>query len=77
MHQLWRMQHGEIFLKHQPHIAIVMIGTNDLGAASCLGAGEAPILQAAAGTADRCNCIYLHSRMDSCSLNVSGPRLDV
>ena len=55
MHQLWRMQHGEIFQKHQPHLAIVMLGTNDLGAASCLGTGEAPILQAAAGTADRCN----------------------
>ena len=65
MHQLWRMHHGEIFQKHQPHIAIVMIGTNDLGAASCLGKGEAPILQAAAGTADRCNYIYLHSTMDS------------
>ncbi len=49
------MQHGEIFQKHQPHLAIVMLGTNDLGAASCLGSGEAPILQAAAGTADRCN----------------------
>lgn len=77
MHQLWRMHHGEIFQKHQPHIAIVMIGTNDLGAASCLGKGEAPILQAAAGTADRCNCIYLHSRMDSLySLTVSLQTLD-
>ena len=77
MHQLWRMQHGEIFQKHQPHIAVVMIGTNDLGAASCLGKGEAPILQAAAGTADRCNCIYLHSRIDSFYfLSVSLLRLD-
>ncbi len=77
MHQLWRMRHGEIFQMHQAHIAIVMIGTNDLGAASCLGKGEAPILQAAAGTADRCNCIYLHSRMDSFDfLSVSLLRLD-
>ena len=53
MHQLWRMQHGEVFQTHQPRVAVVMIGTNDLGAASCLGEGEAPILQAAAGTADR------------------------
>lgn len=62
MHQLWRMQHGEIFQTHQPHVAVVMIGTNDLGAASCLGEGEAPILQAAAGTADRSCSLsgYLH-----------------
>ncbi|KAL0019951.1 hypothetical protein WJX79_003543 [Trebouxia sp. C0005] len=64
MHQLWRMHHGEIFQKHQPHIAIVMIGTNDLGAASCLGKGEAPILQAAAGTADRVREVidFLHQQ---------------
>jgi len=68
MHQLWRMQHGQIFQKQQPHIAIVMIGTNDLGAARCLGKGEAPILQAAAGTADRCSCIQLHARMDNFQL---------
>ena len=52
MHLLWRLQHGQIFEKHQPKLAFVLIGTNDLGAASCLG-GEAAILQAAAGTVER------------------------
>lgn len=55
MHLLWRLQHGEVFRNHEPRVAIVMIGTNDLGAATCLAEGEAPILQAAAGTADRCS----------------------
>ena len=52
MHLLYRLQHGQVYRKHPPKLAIVMIGTNDLGAASCLG-GESAILQAAAGTVDR------------------------
>ena len=52
MHLLWRLRHGQVFERHQPKIAFVMIGTNDLGAASCLG-GESAILQAAAGTVER------------------------
>ncbi|KAL3147860.1 platelet-activating factor acetyltransferase activity protein [Trebouxia sp. C0010 RCD-2024] len=52
MHLLYRLQHGQVYKKHQPKLALVMIGTNDLGAASCLG-GEAAILQSAAGTVDR------------------------
>lgn len=52
MHLLYRLQHGQIYKRHQPKLAIVMIGTNDLGAASCLG-GESAILQSAAGTTER------------------------
>lgn len=52
MHLLYRLQHGQIYKKHQPNLAIVMIGTNDLGAASCLG-GESAILQSAAEAAER------------------------
>lgn len=52
MHLLYRLQHGQVYKKHQPKLATVMIGTNDLGAASCLG-GESAILQSAAGTLDR------------------------
>ena len=53
MHLLWRLQHGQVFTKHIPQVAVVMIGTNDLGASSCMGQGEDLILQAANGTADR------------------------
>ena len=43
----WRLQNGEIFIKHAPQVSVVLIGTNDLGAASC-GVGE-PGIQAAVG----------------------------
>lgn len=52
MHLLYRLQHGQVFKQHQPNLAIVLIGTNDLGAASCLG-GESDILKSAAGAAER------------------------
>lgn len=52
MHLLYRLQHGQMYKKHQPNLAIVLIGTNDLGAASCQG-GELAILQSAAGAAER------------------------
>lgn len=52
MHLLYRLQHGQVFKQHQPNLAIVLIGTNDLGAASCLG-GESAIFESAAGAAER------------------------
>ena len=52
-HLLWRLQHGDTFTRHPPVVAVVMIGTNDLGAAACLG-GQAAITRAANGTAARC-----------------------
>lgn len=52
MHLLYRLQHGQVYKQHQPNLAIVLIGTNDLGAASCLG-GEPDIFEAAAGAAER------------------------
>ncbi len=50
---MWRLQHGQLYMKHQPQLLVVMIGTNDLGAAACLG-GEPAIANAAGGAADRC-----------------------
>ena len=43
---LWRLENGETFHKHAPKVAVVLIGTNDLGAASC-GGGESGITAAA------------------------------
>ena len=51
-HLMWRLLHGQLYMKHQPQVIVVMIGTNDLGAASCKG-GEPGIADAAAGTAQR------------------------
>ena len=51
-HLMWRLQHGQLYVKHQPQVIVVMIGTNDLGAASCKG-GEPGIADAATGTAQR------------------------
>lgn len=52
MHLLYRLQHGQVYKQHQPNLAIVLISTNDLGAASCLG-GESAIVQSAEGAAER------------------------
>ena len=49
---MWRLLHGQLYVKHQPQVIVVMIGTNDLGAASCKG-GEPGIADAAMGTAQR------------------------
>ena len=49
---LWRLQNGEVFIKHAPKVAIVLIGTNDLGAASC-GVGESGVTAAASGLVSR------------------------
>jgi hypothetical protein len=53
-HLLWRLQHGGTFVRKPPAVAVVMIGTNDLGASACLG-GQAAIVRAANGTATRCD----------------------
>ncbi|KAL3146914.1 platelet-activating factor acetyltransferase activity protein [Trebouxia sp. C0009 RCD-2024] len=50
---LWRMQHGEMFVRHPPKVAIVLIGTNDLGAGGSCSRGEPGATAAANGTALR------------------------
>lgn len=51
-HLLWRLQHGEVFTHQQPEVIVLLIGTNDLGAAaSC--EGEPGALAAVNGTAAR------------------------
>eukprot|EP00884_Botryococcus_braunii_P002012 jgi/Botrbrau1/11811/Bobra.0224s0013.3 len=47
-HVEWRLRNGEMPVKTGPHAFVLMIGTNDLGAAACLP-GEAPILAAVPG----------------------------
>lgn len=49
---MWRLLHGQLYVQHQPQVMVVMIGTNDLGAASCRG-GEPAIAEAANGAAQR------------------------
>lgn len=39
-------------MQHPPQISIVLIGTNDLGAASC-GAGESGVAAAVSGVVSR------------------------
>ncbi|CAL5221183.1 g3329 [Coccomyxa viridis] len=51
-HLMWRLLHGQLYVQHQPQVMVVMIGTNDLGAASCRG-GEPAIAEAANGAAQR------------------------
>ena len=51
-HLWWRLQHGALFTKHPPQLCVVMIGTNDLGLASC-GLGEPGIQAAVAGVFSR------------------------
>jgi len=48
----WRLQNGDIFMQHPPQISIALIGTNDLGAASC-GAGESGVAAAVSGVVSR------------------------
>ena len=70
-HLLWRLQHGEVFLRHDPQLIFVMIGTNDLGASQCLG-GEKAILEAAPGSAERFVaqklCIHIWMLQHLCSV---------
>lgn len=55
---MWRLLHGQLYVKRQPQLLVVMIGTNDLGAASCKG-GEPAIAQAAIGAAQRYLSVFL------------------
>ena len=53
---LWRLQNGQVFVKHNPKVAIVLIGINDLGAGGSCGRGEPGATAAANGTALRSIC---------------------
>ena len=53
---LWRLQNVHVFLKHPIMVAIVLIGTNDLGAGGSCGRGEPGATAAANGTALRSLC---------------------
>ncbi|KAL3157199.1 platelet-activating factor acetyltransferase activity protein [Trebouxia sp. C0009 RCD-2024] len=48
----WRLLHGQIFTKHAPQVTVMLIGTNDLGTASC-GVGEPGIIAAVPGVFNR------------------------
>lgn len=57
-HLEWRLTHGDVPEVHQPRLAVVMIGTNDLGAASDCSGGDAEfILKAAEGVKARWDLI--------------------
>lgn len=51
-HVEWRLMNGEMPIRTGPRAFVLMIGTNDLGAASCYP-GEAPLLQAVPGVTAR------------------------
>ena len=59
----WRLQNGDIFMQHPPQISIVLIGTNDLGAASC-SAGMSGVDAAVSGVVSRCVCTTAHVSAD-------------
>lgn len=48
----WRLQNGDVFTQHPPQVTIILIGTNDLGAASC-GTGASGIIAAVSGVVSR------------------------
>ncbi|KAK9855803.1 hypothetical protein WJX84_002342 [Apatococcus fuscideae] len=52
-HLMYRLQHRELLKRHPPKVSVLLIGTNDLGAASCFPGGGAPITRAANATAQR------------------------
>ena len=58
-HLMWRLQHGQLYVHSQPRLIVVMIGTNDLGAASCLG-GASGIRKSAKGAAERSGTGFHH-----------------
>jgi len=67
---MWRLLHGQLYVKRQPQLLVVMIGTNDLGAASCKG-GEPAIAQAAVGAAQRYLLGILHFRVSGSYCNLA------
>ncbi|KAL4448234.1 hypothetical protein ABPG75_005453 [Micractinium tetrahymenae] len=53
---IWRLQHGQLPERHQPKVAVLLIGINDLGAAAADKGGQAAAWALAAavhGVADR------------------------
>ena len=52
-HLMYRLQRRELLKRHPPKVSVLLIGTNDLGAASCFPGGAAPIVRAADPTAQR------------------------
>lgn len=52
-HLMYRLQRRELLKRHPPKVSVLLIGTNDLGAASCFPGGAAPIVRAANPTAQR------------------------
>ena len=51
----WRLENGDIFTQHPPKVSILLIGTNDLGAASC-GVGQSGVEASVSGVVSR----YVH-----------------
>lgn len=51
-HLMWRLRNGQLYTQSQPGLIVIMIGTNDLGAAACLG-GYSGIKKSAKGAAER------------------------
>ena len=54
-HLQWRLLHGELLVQNPPRVAVLMIGTNDLGAAAeCFGYNATLIASAVKKTFERC-----------------------
>ena len=54
-HLQWRLLHGELLVQNPPRVAVLMIGTNDLGAAAeCFGYNATLIATAVKKTFERC-----------------------
>ena len=49
----WGIQHGELPQHHAPHVAVVLIGTNDVGAVEVCTREERDILAAVPGANSR------------------------
>lgn len=61
-HLEWRLMHGDIPEVHHPKVAVILIGTNDLGAAADCSAGDTDtILKSAEGVRARYETLVLRS----------------
>lgn len=66
----WRVVNGELPLSSPPKVAVILIGTNDLGAVeSCLHSGGAD-LEAAAGTSSRIRHMVAYMRRNAPNMHV-------
>jgi hypothetical protein len=72
-HVEWRLRNGEMPIRHGPKVFVIMIGTNDLGAAAC-NPGVGPITDAAPGVTFRWAALLYRNDCDK-DPNTGSPKI--